>query len=984
MKPNSTGRTDAVQWDGYSLILRGQRVFIHSGEFHQWRLPVPALWRDVLTKFRAAGLNAVSIYTHWGLIEPSRGQISFSGINALKPFFELCQELGLWVVVRPGPYINAETTAGGIAHWVTTEVPGRLRTNESEWWESWQGYVKAIIEETAPYQISEGGPVIAVQLDNEYAQTPDGAAYFQALVDAFKNSPIVVPLTYNDPHAGENFINGTGAVDIYGLDAYPQRFDCSRPDVWNPVDDTYHDYHMRVNPGQPWYMPEFQAGAFDPYGPSAPGYDKCRELTNAGFESVFYKSAWGANAKMMSYYMVYGGTSWGGLPFPEVYTSYDYGAAISEPRTLTSKYDELKAQGLFLRSSVNFTKTEWIGNSTNGVVDVTNPDVLVVELRNPESGSGFYIARQLNSSSTDTVKFNMTINTIEGPLPIPQTTDGIVLGGREAKVIVTDYFYGTLGYLYYSTAEIFFSGNIGDRDVLLAYGRSDQEHEIGVFGGHMLNIPPMSSASDGLTGLRAIFDVPGMLVLFADVPTAHTFFAPPLSGPPEDPFANFWGFGTNASVLVGGPYLVREAVIGEDKVIALTGDIEKDTIITVIGPEDMAGVTWNGEPVGCDPEAGERISNTGVCIGGLRLSPVVSKITVPKLEGWRYADSLPERALDFDDDDWIIADKTTTNAWRPPVYGDGRVLYGCDYGFCENVVLWRGHFEATGEEASVSLLINGGDAFAASVFLNGVFLGTAYGNSTNNLNIIAEVDAEYKFPNGVLQSGRDNVITIVQDNMGLEESGDEWEVDILRSPRGVRGFQLNPSGNFSDWKVQGKLGGYRAFPDKMRTITNEGGLFGEREGWHLPGFDTSAWVERALSDGLPDAHAGVGFFSTTFDLEIPEGFDVMLSFVFDDGVGETGVPYRALLFVNGWMMGKRVANLGPQAKFPVHEGILDYGGTNTVVVALWALEDQQVSPSLVLVVDKVFQGGVGRIATNNPTYSELRSVITLAPVLGAC
>lgn len=135
-----------------------------SGEFHQWRLPVPALWRDVLTKFRAAGLNAVSIYTHWGLIEPSRGQISFAGINALKPFFELCQELGLWVVVRPGPYINAETTAGGIAHWVTSEVPGRLRTNESEWFESWQAYVTAIIEETAPYQISEGGPVIGTLL----------------------------------------------------------------------------------------------------------------------------------------------------------------------------------------------------------------------------------------------------------------------------------------------------------------------------------------------------------------------------------------------------------------------------------------------------------------------------------------------------------------------------------------------------------------------------------------------------------------------------------------------------------------------------------------------------------------------------------------------------------------------------------------------------------------------------------------------------
>jgi hypothetical protein len=97
-----------------------------------------------------------------------------------------------------------------------------------------------------------------------------------------------------------------------------------------------------------------------------------------------------------------------------------------------------------------------------------------------------------------------------------------------------------------------------------------------------------------------------------------------------------------------------------------------------------------------------------------------------------------------------------------------------------------------------------------------------------------------------------------------------------------------------------------SFPDTTRGVLNEGGLFGERAGWHLPGFDTSSWVERDLSAGLPNGAAGIGFFVTTFPLNIPAGFDVMLSFTFD----ESSQPYRALLFVNGWMMGKRVANLG--------------------------------------------------------------------------
>ncbi|KAH9038312.1 galactose-binding domain-like protein [Lactarius pseudohatsudake] len=138
------------------------------------------------------------------------------------------------------------------------------------------------------------------------------------------------------------------------------------------------------------------------------------------------------------------------------------------------------------------------------------------------------------------------------------------------------------------------------------------------------------------------------------------------------------------------------------------------------------------------------------------------------------------------------------------------------------------------------------------------------------------------------------------------------------------------------------------FPDRVRGVLNEGGLFGERAGWHLPGFDTS-----------------VGFFSTEFPLHIPPGFDVMLSFTFD----ESAQPYRALLFVNGWMMGKRVANLGPQSKFPVHQGILDYNGTNTVAIALWAMEAVPITPTLSLTVDTILQGGVGPIISNNPLWS---------------
>ncbi|KAG6827509.1 hypothetical protein H0H92_011481 [Tricholoma furcatifolium] len=790
--------TEEVQFDNYSLILKGQRIFIHSGEFHTFRLPVPSLWPDILQKVKASGMNAISVYTHMGLINPSPGVVDFDGFRALQPLYDAAKDAGIWI------YINAETTAGGIAHWATSQVAGALRTNATDWQAAWQPYIEGIINVTAPNQITAGGPVI----DNEYSQNPiSHAEYFVEIEDLYRGSDsgIDVPLTYNDPGENENFINGTGAVDLYGLDSYPQGFDCSNPTSWNPVTTNYHSYHENVNPSQPFYFPEFQGGSFDAWGPNAPGPD---------FQSVFNLQLWASNAKLISYYMFYGGTSWGAIPFHGVYTSYDYGASLEESRQLTDKYDEIKRQALFLRSSPEFYKTDWIADSSSGLAVSTSSAAFVTLLQNPDTNARFYIVRQTESTSTAniTFKLNVTTNATPNSIQIPVVASSIALSGRQSKVIVTNYAFGDSSSALYSTAQVFFAGVIDGRDVLFLHGNSSQEHEVALaltgtpkqFQNSTqvefsVGAPGIASGTTvvsflaGIEGLITVWDSDTQLILYADSATAATFWAPTIATNSDDPFKNYWSIGTNTSILVGGPYLVRNASI----------------------------------------------------------------------DG-------------------------TTLALR---------------------------------ERSVNLSINGGEAFAASVWLNNVFLNTSFGNSSNNQNILEETDDKFTFPEGALLPGEDNVITIVQDNMGLNET-DGSNTDASKSPRGVRGFQLN-SGNFTTWRVQGKVGGYVNYPDKVRGIFNEGGLFGERKGWHLPGFDTSAWPSRELIDGLPGSEAGVGFFVTTFNLAIPKGFDVPMSFTFQEPLGQ---PYRAFFFVNGWMMGKRVGNLGPQSKFPVHEGILDYNG----------------------------------------------------------
>ena len=122
---NSTGLTDDVQWDGYSLFIKGQRIYLYSGEIHSEsrlhphlilsvlrlmvlidsRVPNPEFYLDIMQRLKAIGFNAISHYPLWGLVNPSPGVFDFEGWKSLEPFLQAANDAGLWVVTRPGPYV---------------------------------------------------------------------------------------------------------------------------------------------------------------------------------------------------------------------------------------------------------------------------------------------------------------------------------------------------------------------------------------------------------------------------------------------------------------------------------------------------------------------------------------------------------------------------------------------------------------------------------------------------------------------------------------------------------------------------------------------------------------------------------------------------------------------------------------------------------------------------------------------------------------
>jgi Glycosyl hydrolases family 35 len=102
-----------ISYDHYSLTVDGHRVILQAGEFEYWRLPSPSLWPDVLEKMKADGFNAVSVYFNWAYHSPKPGVYDFTGVRNVDEFLGMAQQAGLYVIARPGPSINAETTGGG-------------------------------------------------------------------------------------------------------------------------------------------------------------------------------------------------------------------------------------------------------------------------------------------------------------------------------------------------------------------------------------------------------------------------------------------------------------------------------------------------------------------------------------------------------------------------------------------------------------------------------------------------------------------------------------------------------------------------------------------------------------------------------------------------------------------------------------------------------------------------------------------------------
>ena len=190
------------------FYLDGAPLRIISGSVHYFRV-VPAYWRDRLEKLKALGCNTVETYIPWNLHEPRKGAFRFDGIADVEGFIRLAQELGLYVILRPSPYICAEWEWGGLPSWLLAEDGMHVRTSDPRFMAHVADYYKVLLPKLAPLQIHRGGPVLLMQVENEYGSYGNDPAYLRGLRDLMREGGIEVPLITSDGPEQDMLDGGT-------------------------------------------------------------------------------------------------------------------------------------------------------------------------------------------------------------------------------------------------------------------------------------------------------------------------------------------------------------------------------------------------------------------------------------------------------------------------------------------------------------------------------------------------------------------------------------------------------------------------------------------------------------------------------------------------------------------------------------------------------------------------------------------------------
>ena len=322
-----------LEMKGQDFYLDGKKFHIYSGAMHYFRIP-REYWADRLLKLKAAGFNTVETCVAWNVHQPQEDTFDFEGQNDVAAFVRTAWELGLYVILRPGPYICAEWDFGGFPTWLLKYDDIRLRCCNERYLGFVKQYFEVLLPKLAPLQMTRGGPVLMMQVENEYGSYGRDQKYLRFLRDLMRANGIDVTLFTSDGESKYHLSGGgiDGEFKVVNFGGFPQK--------------CFHDLRA-YQPDKPLMCGEMWCGWFDHFR------EKHHHSAKARSKKAFTKilNQFFEEDASFNFYMFHGGTNFGfmaGANFDKFYlpttTSYDYDAPLNEYGDYTAKYFVMREQ----------------------------------------------------------------------------------------------------------------------------------------------------------------------------------------------------------------------------------------------------------------------------------------------------------------------------------------------------------------------------------------------------------------------------------------------------------------------------------------------------------------------------------------------------------------------------------------------------------------------------------------------------------------
>lgn len=314
----------ALTYNQKSFILDDKEIRLLSGAMHYFRT-VPEYWEDRLIKLRECGFNTVETYVAWNLHEPEEGQFVFEGIADIETFIKTAEKVGLHVIIRPGPYICAEWEFGGFPYWLLTVPNIQLRCFNQPYLEKVDAFFDVLFERLQPLLRSNGGPIIAIQVENEYGSYGNDQKYLQYMRDSVKNR-IGDELIFTSDGPAASMLHGGMIEGVLETVNFGSRTESAFEQL------------KKYQPNAPLMCMEFWHGWFDHWGEEH--HTRSSESVIETLESILEQNG------SVNFYMAHGGTNFGfynganhnEADYQPTITSYDYDGLLTESGDVTEKF----------------------------------------------------------------------------------------------------------------------------------------------------------------------------------------------------------------------------------------------------------------------------------------------------------------------------------------------------------------------------------------------------------------------------------------------------------------------------------------------------------------------------------------------------------------------------------------------------------------------------------------------------------------------